>query len=194
MVTNKEIQTFWEEFKAISTDLIRSPNDKNLIKEINASIMKLGNLDWEYGPFNDKNRFYFCLSPNFNAKNIPVIEQIITAAPKIERWKFLAYKPKKEWVGRWKMEGNNDRILTIDSTNWKAVAYKFPDNTYDIDVKLDSWNYEEDASIAVDILLVNVLGEEKYMRLVENVRIVDEFEGDSKDKGIYFRYLDKVIV
>ena len=59
--------------------------------------------------------------------------------------------------------------------------YYFEDGTFDIDIKITNLGDEHKTKeLATDIALTNILGEEKYMNLIKNVKIVDDFNDATK--------------
>jgi len=194
MVTKEKVACFWNKFRDISEAIVKEPNNSTLINKLDEDVNELGEFDWEYGPSNIK-EYYFCLSPNFQKELSPIIEEIISVAPELKDWEFLAYKPKKEWVGEWMMLNDDGEEIIINSEDWECMVYKFQDGTYDLDVKINQDLNTNDKTFenAVDVLLTNVLGEKKYMELVVDVKIVEAFEKENKDQATLVKHLDRYI-
>jgi hypothetical protein len=179
-MTTKEISAFWIWFKSISESLylnIKSPAYTGLIDE---KIRKLGRFDWEMGSVNDELMF-FAISPNLDADLFSVTEEIVSYAPECKNWTFLSSKPRKEYTPEWRMTDDRGNWMTVDTSSWLYVLYYFEDGTFDMDLQMNSFDLgEKQKTLALDIVLTNILGEEDYMHLVQHVKIVDHFEDHGK--------------
>jgi hypothetical protein len=161
---------------------------------LDEEVYKLGEVDWEYGP-NGDNGFYFSLSPNLRFDLIAFTDFAVSLSPNIPKWKFVSGKPQKPGLIEEFSFINNDGTKTIVNTkNWYAVVYEFKDNTYDIDFILSTNLDMQTSYLALDIAMVNLLGEINYMRKVENVKIVKEFDSATNGKGVQFAQLEKIII
>lgn len=182
---NKRVKKFWGDFSLISQEIIKNPEDEDNIEKLDQLVNELGKYDWEYGPSN-KAEYYFCLSPNLDENLLSEVESIVANSPKIENWEIIACKPRKiEPLMKWNMFNENDIEITINTNEWRCVLYKFPDNTYDLDVKLNNVDGNEDTQyLAVDIHLTNIIGEKDYMKFIKNISLVSEFSSESKDRSI----------
>lgn len=82
--------------------------------------------------------------------------------------------------------------ITVYTSSWQYVLYKFEDASFDMDIKSDKIDGNLDTCyLAVDIAITSILGEEKYMDLVKNVKLVLEFEADQVNRSGLFKYLSK---
>jgi hypothetical protein len=188
-ITKDAIQEFWIWFESIASDLLAYPTNKNLIKKIDEHVYRLGRYDWEVGPWND-GLYYFAISPNLDIEKATTARRIIEMAPICKGWHFLSSKPPKAWTGIWKMTNETGDEILIDSNDWKYVLYRFNDDTFDIDIVIDSIKGNLDTQyLAADIALTGYLGEENFMRLIKNIQIVNEFEVLNKDKATLLKYI-----
>ena len=118
---------------------------------------------------------------------------MISLAPVVDGWEFIAGKPKKNEILPWLML-DDSREITVDPSIWRFILYKFKDNTFDIDVKLNDLNGSLDFQyLAVSILLTNALGEKEFMKWIKGINIVTEFEGGNEAKSIPVKEIYKVI-
>jgi hypothetical protein len=191
----KGINKFWQFFETIAPQILDNPEDLELINSLDKEVDKLGKISWEYGALNDDCDLYFCLSPNFKFDLIPFVEFAISLSPHLPNWEFISGKPQKlKCVEEFTFINDDETESIISTKNWYAVAYQFKDDTYDIDFVLDTSLDEETSYLALDTAMINLLGEINYMRKVNAVKIVNEFEPNTNKKGIHFTKLAEIIV
>jgi len=185
---------FWNWFKTISDDLFLDPTRSDLIQQIDHLINKLGVFDWEIGPWGE-HTYYFAISPNLDSDKLYFTREFIEYAPMCSGWFFLSSKPvKNDWKGIWKMQNEFGKDILVDSNNWKYILYEFEDETFDIDIMIDNVDGDDNtANTAIDIALTSYLGEEDYMTLIKNVKIVDFFEEEHQNKATPIKYIKKHI-
>jgi hypothetical protein len=178
---NNKVIRFWEWFKSIADDLLLDPTNSSLISQIDYRVSQLGHFDWEIGPFYE-GIFYFAISPNLNIDRLAITRQIVDLSPKCRGWDFLSSKPpKKNWRGIWMMNNDFGKEISINSNNWEYILYQFEDKDFDMDIMIDDIDENlETCYLAIDIALTGYLGEEEYLRLIKNVKIVPEFGHEYK--------------
>jgi hypothetical protein len=189
-----EINKFWTWFKSISVDLLANPTDNSLVTQLDNRVSILGHFDWEIGPWGE-NLYYFTISPNLNITRLELTQQMIDSAPQCEGWHFLPSKPPKvDWKGIWKMKNEVGKEILIDTNNWKYILYKFDDGTFDADIKINNIDGDEDTqNLAVDIAITGYIGEENFIRLINHINIVDQFEEDTKSNSSLLKHIKKHI-
>jgi hypothetical protein len=187
------VADFWERLIELLNSIKSDPENNELINRIDKFISDTTEYDWEYGP-SSKTEFYFCLSPNLREDLIEEVERIISLAPKIDGWEFIAGKPRKDEIVPWLMLDDNNLEIMVDPSNWRFILYKFKDNTFDIDVKLNDLNGSLDFQyMAINILLTNALGEKEFMKWIKGINIVTEFAGGPESKTIPIKDIYRVI-
>lgn len=191
MVQNNLIETakkFWEFFSDIAKQIQKSPEDNNLINNLDSAVDRLGVYGWEYGPYELNNDWYFCLSPNLRDDLLEELQFVISLAPKLRGWHFFVGKPKKmEEINCIDVVVDEYDIQEVCADNWRCVLYKMKNGKYDIDICLDKElnNFTEDDKYnIVETFLIHMLGEVGYMSLIDKVFIVETLEKE----GI--RFLD----
>lgn len=188
-----DIRTFWNHLIPFLDQIKISPENSELIHRVDKFISDETEFDWEYGPSTGA-EFYFCLSPNLREELMDDVERVIALAPTIDAWEFIAGKPRKNEILPWIMLDENNGEVEVDPSKWRFILYKFKDNTFDIDVKLDGLNRSLDFQyLAINIMLTSALGEKEFMRLIKNISIVEEFPGGSNAKSIPMVEIYKVI-
>jgi len=124
----------------------------------------------------DDNTAELILTPDGNIKNIVFIEELIDAAPNIDRWKFTALKPESDFTNESiNMDGYefNNKNLSFYSNEHKD----YPDEI-DITIVHDDFN-EEDSFIIQNgsfIYLDNFLGELNSVSQIDYITIVGKDE------------------
>ena len=82
-----------------------------------------------------------------------------------------------------------NKKVAVDTSEWEYIIYEFPDKTYSIDLKIDNIDCDDDHTyLAADIALTNLLGEEKYITLINDVKVIASGNGIS---GSAFEYLNE---
>ncbi|MDN3579658.1 hypothetical protein [Mucilaginibacter flavus] len=194
MKTNiDKINSFWIWFQSVADDLLKHPTNENLISLLNARITELGVSAWEIGPW-ENNDYFLVISPGLDINQLPLTQQIIDLAPICNGWHFLAFKPVKDWKGIWDMKNEWDKTIRVNSTNWEYILYLFDDGTFDIDIKIDGVDGNENTRYAaVHFALAGYLGEEVVMQLILNVKIVDSFKGKATSLKHIKKHIESII-
>jgi hypothetical protein len=189
----EKISKFWDWFKTISANLRINPTDTYFINLLDREVNKLGNVDWEIGPW-EENVMFLAISPNLNIDQLELTQRIVSSAPEVPGWKFLPSKPPKDWQGIWKMENEFGKSILIDASEWKYILYRFDDGTFDIDINISDFDGNKTTQyMAVDIALTGYLGEETFMNLIQEVNIVDEFSEELSGKATSLKNIRKHI-
>lgn len=188
-----KINSFWIWFGSVAADLLEYPTNGNLISLLDSRITELGVSAWEIGPW--KNDDYFlAISPGLDVNQLLLTQQIIDLAPICNGWHFLAFKPVKDWKGSWDMKNEWDKTIRVHSTNWEYILYLFDDGTFDIDIKIDGVDGNEDTRYAaVHFALTGYLGEEVFMKLILNIKIVDIFKGKATSLKHIKKHIESII-
>ena len=190
----EKVVAFWQWFKSVSNKLILDMKDADVLSTLDNYVATIGPFDWEIGP-DTTSTFYLAISTNLNPDLVGGVRQIVDLAPVCRGWSFLSAKPPKESWEIIEMFNELNAFITVYTSSWEYVLYKFEDGTFDMDIKIDSVDGNVDTCyLAVDIAITSILGEEKYMQLIRNVKIVPGFEADEKDKSSLFKYLSKHIL
>lgn len=107
-----------------------------------------------------------------NIRNFVFIKELVDASPKINGWKFTAFKPSTN-VDDFAIEMNditfsNDKLFFISN-----VDKTYPD---EIDISIIHTDYDEKDSSAITngiyIFLDNYLGELEFATTIDNVRVI----------------------
>ena len=116
------------------------------------------------------------VTPDAIIKNIYVIEELISSAPQIERWKFTALKygtNRKDFS----IEYEDEKFSTNNLNFYPTIHKNYPDEI-DLTIVYDNYNEENKSLItnAVYIFLDNYLGELHTVTLIDNINVVGKDE------------------
>lgn len=193
IVEKEDIEIFWNWFHSVSSKLYINSKDADILKLLDQKVTELGPFEWEIGPI-DETLLYLAISPNLDSELLKATTELVKQAPVCKRWIFFAAKPFKPYSPILNLTNEYGRAISIDISNWTYVLFSFEDGTFDIDVKIDPINgNKETQNLALDIIMANILGEEKYMTLFKNVNIVNHF-GDDENKATPIKHLNEHIV
>jgi hypothetical protein len=184
--------SFWDWFKSISDNLASNISNTNLLEQLDNQIKLLGPFDWEIGPL-ENDYLYLSISPNLNEELLVTTRQIISLAPTCEGWFFFPAKPPKEWADSWKMLTDSGTEFIVDASKWKYVLYKFEDHTFDIDIFINAAS-KDLYKLAAEIAITNIIGEERFIELIQNVTVVEVLNQELEGKSSYLKYLYNHIV
>jgi hypothetical protein len=89
-------QTFWKWFMRHEDDLMHFERDQEAIFDaLAAELEKLHtDLTFEFGPKEDGSR-EFVISAGGIRSAFPAVKALVAAAPKLERWKVTAFRPRR---------------------------------------------------------------------------------------------------
>lgn len=123
------------------------------------------------GMYDDKT-VELIITADGDTKNIAFVEELIDAAPKLDRWKFTALKPPLDIENvNIEMEG-----FTFNRENLSFYANEFPDYPDEIDITIVHSDLTEEnksqIAIGVNIFLDNYLGELDFIANIDNLTIL----------------------
>lgn len=195
---DKTIQ-FWKWFRTVAEELSKPSDDNRLIEQLDDYVYSIGQeLEWEMGPVGSATEVregvtsYLAISPCLNEDLLSKTQEIIALAPEYKGWAFFPAKPAKGWTGNWDMLNEFDRMISVDANEWKYTLYQFEDKTYDMDIWVNNIDGNLHTQyIAVDIVITNLLGEEKFMKQIKNIKIVNDSDLNGQDKWTLLKNLEK---
>ncbi|MFT3701849.1 MAG: DUF695 domain-containing protein [Agriterribacter sp.] len=128
----------------------------------------------------DENTVELILTSDGNVKNIVFVEELVTAAPFINGWKFTALKPALKMetlnieMGGYEFNSSN---LNFYSNDWSG----YPDEV-DITIVHDNLTKENKAAFinGTHIFLENFLGELDFTMNIDNIHIVGKHEAEKE--------------
>ncbi|MEP1488622.1 MAG: DUF695 domain-containing protein [Algibacter sp.] len=128
---------------------------------------------WFLTGMSDEKTVELIITADGAIKNIVFVEELVSAAPKLEGWKFTALKPEAE-MDRFgiKMDGydfSNDQMCFYSND-----LKEYPDEI-DITITHNELNKDNQSSIinGVYIYLDNTLGELKSVATIDNLKVIN---------------------
>ncbi|WP_333577716.1 hypothetical protein [Sphingobacterium sp.] len=190
-----EIDNFWNWIKNNIEYLAPKKINEEYIDLLDEKIEKLGDFSWEIGFDNKVNKKFLVISPEGDNELLTLSKTIISQSPNIEGWIFYSSKPPKQW----KLIFNlliDDKKVKFNAAEWKYVLYKYPDNVYDVVVKVPkSYEpYEEYFGQIGYIATEGELGEAFVLEYINDIDLVYEFNERELGKGKDFVHLKTEIL
>lgn len=179
----EQIESFWEWFVEYE-DTIKeffdeeSLVDKNaLIEEINNQVLDFGMFSWEIGPGSSRN-YYLTISPNGKSDQLELSRRIMAAAPDLPDWEFHHAKPAKDWNLQFTIYDDFMREQLIDASEWQFALVPKPSRQVDIFLQADNIDFldAETRATAGDLVVTNLLGEERKINYVRRIEILSAHE------------------
>jgi len=195
MMQSKEIDNFWNWLK----DNIEYLSPKKITEEyidfLDKEIEKLGDFSWEIGFDNRIDKKFLTISPEGDVELLELSKTIISKAPNIADWFFYSSKPPKQWKLVFNLLINGEKVQ-FNATEWKYVLYKYPDNVYDVVIKVPfSYKPYEDYFYQIgDIAVTGELGEAFVLEYINDIDLVFEFNEKETGKEKSFPYLKSEIL
>lgn len=91
---NDPVQRFWEWFQSHEASLFDAPGDDPLFGELLENIRRVhANLTWECGVAGEVPRELIFSADGIKAA-FPAVEAIVDAAPRLDRWRFVRFRPR----------------------------------------------------------------------------------------------------
>lgn len=191
----KEIIQFWDWIRININFLEPSKITEKFINLLDDEIQKLGNFAWEIG-FDDKvNKNFLTISAEGDSELFKESKAILDQAPKIDDWIFYSCKPPKQWKFILVLSINGEKVQ-FNANEWQYVLYKYPDNVYDIIIKVPfSYHIYKEHFYQIGQIAVSAeLGEAFVNEYINDIDLVFEFNEKEKDKETNFKHLKSHIL
>ncbi|WP_337085249.1 hypothetical protein [Elizabethkingia anophelis] len=187
---SKEVTQFWDWIGVNINSLESDKITNNFINLLDNEIQKLGDFAWEIGYDDTVDKHFLTISSEGNSESDKEIKTILSLAPKIDDWIFYSHKPPKQWkfILELLIDGVN---VQFDASEWQYVIYKYPDNVYDIIIKIPlSYQIYEEYFYSMGLIAVSAeLGETFVNEYINDIDLVFEFNEKEKGKATSFKYL-----
>ena len=128
----------------------------------------------------DKNTVELILTPDGALKNIYFIEELIAAAPQLDRWRFTALKPASD------IKDTNIKMggYAFKRDNIRFYAKEHPYQPDEIDLVVVHDDYHEDIKSTITngvyIFLDNFLGELNFATLIDHLSVTGPAEAKAE--------------
>ena len=190
---NDRIDSFWEWF-SLNQGILEAVVSGNhhektdyVIQNLDQHILGMGKIKWEVeNPNTDI--FVFTLSPNSDRELLEITRCIIQGAPQSPNWTFHYAKQANHQFTLQIYDAEMD-IREVNSKNWEVVLNPAGDDKFELYLLADMDYLDEDTEmIAADLMLTNILGEEKKINSLVGLEIVDNFP--PKLEKMRFSFID----
>lgn len=187
---NEKIEAFWDWFveqeqtiKAFFTEE-EEVDKERLVDEMDNLVLDLGRFAWRIGP-EGETTYFLLISPNRDPELLKLSKRIMAAAPDLSDWNFYPAKQPRPWD--WKLQLHDDWLMEheVDASGWQYVLTERPGKQLEITFEaqnLDRFDAETQKE-AVELALINLMGEEWLIRHVEKVRVQSAFEESRRAKA-----------
>lgn len=181
IVNRQKVKEYWSWFLSNKDVLENYSVDKRIVPLIDKHISRLGDYGWEIGPGITK-KYSFTISPNSNEKRLKETIEIVELAPKLKDWEFHFAKPPKEFDYKIKLPNKKHQLQIIDGSDWQYVLLQYSDGKFEILIKaLNLESFAEDIKVdAIYIMVESIIGEEKLIRFIDYIDLVEDFETEYK--------------
>ncbi len=131
-------------------------------------------LNWEIGP-GKRRKWQLCISPT-TLENAAITEAVARSAPKVPDWEFYAYKQPKprETCFELSLTDKHGELIEVDATNWRFALRRIGNNGH-VGILFFAPNFlsvsEDMADKVAWLILDNLLGEEKVLRLFKEAHV-----------------------
>lgn len=178
-INEKDIQSFWRWFSESRNKLESHSYDPAILNQLDQKVATDWNLNWEIGPGKAKENS-LTISPKGDIKLLQLTEFIVSKAPAFEDWEFYATKQPKE---NWHLLELKEEGISVNASEWQYVLLKYENEKIEVFVKaVDLHGFHYDIKeLIIEIVLINLLGEDLFIRKVNYFDIVDSFDSE---KGI----------
>jgi len=198
-IENK-IKDLWQWFVA-NEDMIRScienessENQDYIIENLDNLVLNFGMFTWEVDKGINK-PLSFTISPNGDHELLKISKKIIREAPQLDAWEINASKPAKIWERQFAVYDEVMNAHDIDATDWNYVTSQLENNKLDIIIEACNIGHlDNDTSLtAANLVVINEIGEEAKIRVVNKISIVDQLEPDYESRKMNIENLKKQI-
>jgi len=184
-MNEEKILNLWRWFYANELK-IRKSIENNLydeqeviVQNLDNLVLDIGRFSWDIGPTTTGN-WSFTISPNSNKELLAETKEILSMAPTLDNWEFYFAKQARNWDYQLKIYDNEMNLRTIDTLEWNYVAIQEQNNGTRLILQANNINHldSETANTAAHSFLINEIGEEAIIELIQSVKIVEKLENE----------------
>ncbi len=177
------IEIFWNWFTLNKELLSPEVVTEEQIDVLDSKIQSMGDFSWEIGYDENEGKNFLVISPEGDKDMLEKTYEIINLAPKNINWVFYPFKQPKKWELIFDLFIEDEEVR-FDAKNWEYILYKYPDNVYDIIIKMPEEfdTYKDYLYNAAIIALEGELGEEFVINRINEIEIVQSFNKEEEFK------------
>jgi hypothetical protein len=182
----QQIDDFWKWFEnnqALLEAVIEAgghPKTDEIVESLDQHILGMGKIKWQIGN-PQPNAFSFTLSPNNQSEILKVTKAIISKAPQSSQWGFYHAAPATGELQLQVYDHNMD-VQNIDANSWRAVIKNPGFGKIQLILEITNISHfdEDTQTIAADLVLNALLGEEKKINDLAGLELAFELEDQHK--------------
>jgi hypothetical protein len=186
--SKSDIINFWDWFSKNHAQLHSESIDMSALNNLD-TIMANWNVSWEIGP-GINTEYSLTISSNGIKELSDIVKEIIQLAPSIQDWEFFTFRQAKE---NWQTLKLPDQSIAIDASLWQYVLLQYPDDKMEILIKADNLSEfdEKTRNNAMELVLINLLGEESYLKKIDFFDLELNLEKEYSNSMTPIKYLPK---
>jgi len=151
-----KVKQFWDWFIDNEYQFREVTDTKTVVELLNNQVLEFGVFAWELGVGVEKPHS-FTISPNGDKKRLFLSRQIFKQAPALQHWEFNYCRPvRKDWDLTFEVEDNQKIAILLKATNIVTIDF-------------------DDLPSIADLVVNNMLGEERRINDVHSIRFIDDF-------------------
>ena len=163
---------------------IRKSIDNNLreeqeliVQNLDNLILDMGRFSWDIGPGVDK-AWSLTISPNGDKKLLEQTKAIIALAPELENWEFYHAKQAKSSDRMLALYDAKMDLQPVDTNCWHYAMLANKEGGYKLLIEATNIEHldKETAHVAANLFVINEIGEEAKIRLINSIEIVKKFD------------------
>ena len=172
-----KVKQFWDWFIDNEYQFREVTDTKTVVELLNNQVLEFGVFAWELGVGVEKPHS-FTISPNGDKKRLFLSRQIFKQAPELQHWEFNYCRPvRKDWDLTFEVFNSSMIKQVYDASKWEFVLEE--EDNQKIAILLKATNivtidFDDLPSIA-DLVVNNMLGEERRINDVHSIRFIDDF-------------------
>jgi len=172
-----KIKQFWDWFIDNEYQFREVTDTKTVVEMLNNQVLEFGLFAWELGEGKQRPHS-FTISPNGDKKRLFLSRQIFKQAPDLPLWEFNYCKPiRRGWDFTFELFNSMMIKQSYDASKWEFVLVE--EENEKISILLKATNIVtidfDDLPAVADMVVINLLGEERKINDVHSVRFIDDF-------------------
>lgn len=184
------VERFWRWFASVAEEFAANLANEQLLEGLDRRVAGLGPVTWEVGP-GERKANALVVSPGGDKALLALTRGIVAAAPEIPNWEIHAAKPPKQWDFKFSVDRRNGDAATIDASGWEYVLLRFPDGSYQVELRApDLMDLDEETRVvAAELAVEGTVGEATRLELIAGIDVLPAFEEDQAHKATNLKHL-----
>ncbi len=172
-----KVKQFWDWFIDNEYQFREVTDTKTVVELLNNQVLEFGMFAWEIG-VGKRKPHSFTISPNGDKKRLFLSRQIFKQAPDLQHWEFNYCRPiKRDWDFTFEVFNSMMIKQVYDASRWEFVLVEEDKQKITILIKatnIVTIDFDDLPSIG-DMVVNNILGEERRINDVHSIQFIDEF-------------------